>query len=170
MQLNNQVAFVTGATGGIGSEICRSLAKEGANISICYHKKYEEAQVLYKEIISLGRKALLVQADVSKKEQVISAFEATRKKLGPIDILVNNAGVTLTGKLEEISEKDWDHCLAVNLKGVFLSREKGGRDLRLFIGDSGVYLSMFSIFLESFNNFGKCIIPLPCRHSFFRMH
>lgn len=120
MQLTGQIAFVTGATGGIGSEICRSLAKEGANISICYHKKYEEAQVLYKEIISLGRKALLVQADVSKKEQVISAFEATRKKLGPIDILVNNAGITLMGKLEEISEDDWDRCLAVNLKSVFL--------------------------------------------------
>ena len=119
MQLNNQVAFVTGATGGIGSEICRSLAKEGANITICYHSKYEEAQSLHQEIISLGREALLVQADVTKKEQVFSAIEATRKNLGPIDILVNNAGITLTGKLEEISEKDWDHCLAVNLKSVF---------------------------------------------------
>ena len=119
MQLTGQVAFVTGATGGIGSEICRSLAIEGANISICYHTKYEEAQSLWDEITSLGRKALLVQADVSKKDQVISAFEATRKNLGPIDILVNNAGMTLTAKLEEISEKDWDHCLAVNLKSVF---------------------------------------------------
>ncbi|MBA7514506.1 hypothetical protein ES705_06536 [subsurface metagenome] len=50
MQLTGQVAFVTGATGGISSEICRSLAKERANISICYHRKYEEAQILYKEI------------------------------------------------------------------------------------------------------------------------
>jgi len=46
MQLTGQIAFVTGATGGIGSEICRSLAKEGANISICYHTKCEEAQSL----------------------------------------------------------------------------------------------------------------------------
>jgi 3-oxoacyl-[acyl-carrier protein] reductase len=60
MQLTGQVAFVIGATGGIGSEICRSLAKEGANISICYHNKYEEAQSLWSEIISLGREALLV--------------------------------------------------------------------------------------------------------------
>jgi 3-oxoacyl-[acyl-carrier protein] reductase len=120
MQLTDQVAFITGATGGIGSEICRSLAKEGADISICYHTKHEEAQLLGKEITSLGRKALVVQADVSKKEQVISAIEATRKNLGPIDILVNNAGMTLMGKLEEISEDDWDRCLAVNLKSVFL--------------------------------------------------
>jgi len=119
MQLTGQVAFVTGATGGIGSEICRSLAKEGANISICYHTKYEEAQSLWGEITSLGREALLVQADVSKKDQVISAIEATRKNLGAIDILVNNAGMTLTGKLEDISEEDWDYCLAVNLKSVF---------------------------------------------------
>jgi len=118
--LTGQVAFVTGATGGIGSEICRSLAKEGANISICYHKRYELAKMLYKEIISLGRKALFIQADVSNKEQVVSAIEKTKKELGPIDFLVNNAGMTLTGKLEEISEKDWDHCLAVNLKSVFL--------------------------------------------------
>ena len=87
MPLTGQVAFVTGATGGIGSEICRSLAKEGVNISICYHTKYEEAQSLWGEITSLGREALLVQADVSKKEQVISAIEATRKNLGPIDII-----------------------------------------------------------------------------------
>ena len=119
MQLTNQVAFITGANGGIGSEICRSLAKEGANISICYYVDPEKAKLLYKEIVSLGRKALLVQADVTNKEQVISAIEATRKNLGPIDILVNNAGMTLTGKLEDISEKDWDHCLAVNLKSVF---------------------------------------------------
>jgi 3-oxoacyl-[acyl-carrier protein] reductase len=120
MQLTDQVAFITGATGGIGSEICRSLAKEGADISICYHTKHEEAQLLGKEITSLGRKALVVQADVSKKEQVISAIEATRKKLGSIDILVNNAGMTLVGKLEDLSEEDWDRCLEVNLKSVFL--------------------------------------------------
>ena len=120
MQLTDQVAFITGATGGIGSEICRSLAKEGADISICYHTKHEEAQLLGKEITSLGRKALLVQADVSKKKQVISAIETTEKTLGSIDILVNNAGMTLMGKLEEISEDDWDRCLAVNLKSVFL--------------------------------------------------
>ena len=120
MQLTGQVALVTGATGGIGSEICRSLAKEGADIAICYHTKYEEAQMLWREIISLGKEALLVQADVSKKDQVISAFEATRKNLGPIDILVNNAGITLMGKLEDLSEEDWDRCLEVNLKSVFL--------------------------------------------------
>jgi len=120
MQLTDQVAFITGATGGIGSEICRALAKEGADIAICYHTKHEEAQLLGKEITSLGRKALLVQADVSKKEQVISAIETTEKTLGSIDILVNNAGMTLMGKLEEISEDDWDRCLAVNLKSVFL--------------------------------------------------
>jgi len=120
MQLTGQVALVTGATGGIGSEICRALAKEGADIVICYHTKYEEAQSLWGEITSLGREALLVQADVSKKDQVISAFEATRKNLGPIDILVNNAGITLMGKLEDLSEEDWDRCLEVNLKSVFL--------------------------------------------------
>jgi 3-oxoacyl-[acyl-carrier protein] reductase len=77
--LTGQVAFVTGATGGIGSEICRSLAKERANTSICYHTKYEEAQSLCGEITFLGREALLVQADVSKKDQVISAIEKIKK-------------------------------------------------------------------------------------------
>jgi len=52
MQLTDQVAFITGATGGIGSEICRSLAKEGADISICYHTKHEEAQLLCKVQLS----------------------------------------------------------------------------------------------------------------------
>jgi len=60
MQLTGQIAFVTGATGGIGSEICRSFVKEGANVTICHHTKYEVAQSLWGEITSLGRKALLV--------------------------------------------------------------------------------------------------------------
>lgn len=77
--MTGQVAFITGATGRIGSEICRSLTKEGANISICYHTKYKEAQSLWGEIISLGRETLLVKADNSKKDQVIFAIEKTKK-------------------------------------------------------------------------------------------
>ena len=60
MQLTDQVAFITGATGGIGSEICRSLAKEGADISICYYTKLEEAQLLCKEVTYLGKNAIEV--------------------------------------------------------------------------------------------------------------
>jgi len=63
--INRSSRFYNWTTGGIGSEICRSLAKEGADISICYHTKLEEVQLLCKEITSLGKNAIVVQADVS---------------------------------------------------------------------------------------------------------
>jgi len=120
MSLNGKVAFVTGATGGMGKAICFALAKNGADVGICTHTQPEAARQMKKEIEAFGRKAMTVRADVSLKSEVFAAIGDVQKELGPIDILVNNAGITLTGKLEEIAEEDWDRVLAINLKSVFL--------------------------------------------------
>ncbi|MDI6870991.1 MAG: SDR family NAD(P)-dependent oxidoreductase [Bacillota bacterium] len=120
MELAGRVAFVTGATGGIGRAICCALAEAGADIGVCYHSKPDAAALLVADLERKGRRAVAVKADVSRKAEVVAAIEAVRRRLGPIDILVNNAGMTMGGRLEEIAEADWDRCLAVNLKSVFL--------------------------------------------------
>jgi 3-oxoacyl-[acyl-carrier protein] reductase len=68
----------------------------------------------------MGRKAVVVKADVSKKIQVARMIETVRTKLGDIDILVNNAGIVNSGKIENIPEAEWDRVFAINLKGTFL--------------------------------------------------
>lgn len=119
MALIGTVAFVTGATGGIGKATCKALAASGADVGICYHSKPDAADALKRELEAMGRRAVIVQADVSDKEQVLAAISTVVKELGPIDILVNNAGKTFSGKIEDISEEDWDRCLAINLKSAF---------------------------------------------------
>lgn len=120
LELAGRVAFVTGATGGIGQAICRTLARAGADLGVAYHSHPEAAERLRQELRSLGRKVSLVQADVARKAEVQAAVAEVTRDLGPIEILVNNAGMTLAGKVEEIAEEDWDRCLAVNLKSCFL--------------------------------------------------
>lgn len=117
-ELENKVALVTGATGGIGRAVCIALARDGADIGICYGSKTEAAENLAREISKMGRRSCLVKADVSKREEAFSAVSKIRAALGPVDILVNNAGITMTGKIEEITEEDWHRCLAVNLDSV----------------------------------------------------
>jgi len=117
MELAGKTAFVTGASGGIGSAICRALAAEGADVAICFHSHQKAAIDLADEIQAMGRKAMTFKLDISDKDAVFNAIDMASVCLGDIDILVNNAGMTMTGRIEDISEQDWDRCMAINLKG-----------------------------------------------------
>ena len=114
----NRVAFITGATGGIGRAICLALARENIDIGLCFHSSRSDAEALAEELKKSGCRFHIVQADVSLKEAVYEAVDNVRRTLGPIDILVNNAGITMTGALEDITESDWHHCLSINLDSV----------------------------------------------------
>ena len=121
-RLEDRVAVVTGAAKGMGGEICRALAREGAHLALAAR---EEAplEALGREVEALGRRALVVPTDVTDEAAVERLVARTRQALGGrIDILVNGAGVT--GPIEtpvwEITAEEWDHVLAVNLKGTFL--------------------------------------------------
>ena len=121
-RLEDRVAVVTGAAKGMGGEICRALAREGAHLALAAR---EEAplEALGREVEALGRRALVVPTDVTDEAAVEQLVARTRQALGGrIDILVNGAGVT--GPIEtpvwEITAEEWDHVLAVNLKGTFL--------------------------------------------------
>ncbi|MDT8069266.1 MAG: 3-oxoacyl-ACP reductase family protein [Terriglobia bacterium] len=118
--LNNRVALVTGASRGIGAGIAIALTRAGVHVAVNYRERADAAKAVCAEIKSLGRKALAIQADVSRTEDVNRMVAAVEANLGPIDILVNNAGIAIPRKLEEITEAEWDLILTVNLKSVFL--------------------------------------------------
>jgi len=118
--LNSQVAIVTGASRGIGREIALSLAEAGANVVINYAGNKALAEEVAEKVRESGAKALVVQADVSKSDQVERLIAVTNAEFGRIDILVNNAGITKDNLIMRMKEEDWDDVINTNLKSAFL--------------------------------------------------
>jgi len=114
-QLKDQVAFVTGATAGIGKAIAKAFVEAGAHV-IALGTNRERGDELVKEG---NGKITFMQVDVSKKEQIEKAIDETLAKFQKIDILVNNAGITRDGLLMRMSDEDWDQVIAVNLTSSF---------------------------------------------------
>ena len=124
--LSGQVALVTGAARGLGRAISLALAHAGADVALGLRDVHADAG-LTAEIQKMGRKALPLQMDVSKMEQIFRSVEDTVKHFGRIDILVNNAGIAPENPAENVSEEDFDETLAVNLKGTFFASQAAGR-------------------------------------------
>jgi len=120
MVLSNQVAIVTGATGGIGQAIATALAREGAVVVVNYVRSAEKAETLVSRLTEMGAQALAVQADVSTPEGAERLVQAALDRFGRVDILVNNAGINHDTLLVRMKESDWDSVLDTNLKGAFL--------------------------------------------------
>jgi 3-oxoacyl-[acyl-carrier protein] reductase len=118
--LKSRVALVTGASRGIGAGIAVALATAGADVAINYREQGVAAQSVCAEIASLGQKAIALQADVSRAEEITRMVLEVEASLGKVDILVNNAAIAQPRPFEEISESEWDEILRVNLKSVFL--------------------------------------------------
>jgi 3-oxoacyl-[acyl-carrier protein] reductase len=118
--LKNRVALVTGGSRGIGAGIAVALATAGAEVAVNYREQGAAAQSVCAEIAALGRKAIAVQADVSRADEITRMVSELESSLGPVDILVNNAAIAQPRPFEEISETEWDEILRVNLKSVFL--------------------------------------------------
>lgn len=119
MQLAGKTALVTGASRGIGRSIALLLAERGADIAVNYAGNTAAAEAVKAEIAALGRRAVLIRADVADTAACEAMVAETVEKLGRIDILVNNAGITRDGLLMRMKEEDWDAVLATNLKSVF---------------------------------------------------
>jgi 3-oxoacyl-[acyl-carrier protein] reductase len=114
--LNGRVALVTGASRGIGRAIALALAEAGADVVVNYLSRSREAQEVESQICQAGRRCIAIQADVSIRGDVDRLVAAA----GPIDILINNAGIARPQAIEDITERDWDDLIDVNLKSVFL--------------------------------------------------
>lgn len=130
MDLAGRVALVTGSSRGIGRAAALALAKAGADVAINYRATAQLAADTEKEIRTLGRKVVAIQADVSQGSDVEMLVARTREALGPIDILINNAGIIRPQPVEEIRESDWDDLIAVNLKSCFLLTQAVLADMR----------------------------------------
>jgi 3-oxoacyl-[acyl-carrier protein] reductase/pteridine reductase len=118
--LTGKAALVTGAAKRIGRSIALRLAADGADVVVNYETSKVEADGVVREIEALGRRALAIQADVSKRADVQRLFAQAMAKFGRLDILVNNAGQFFSAKFEDITDEQWDGIMAANLKSQFL--------------------------------------------------
>jgi 3-oxoacyl-[acyl-carrier protein] reductase len=133
MDLHDRVALVTGATGGLGAVIARSLASEGANVALTHLGHREEGEAVCREIEANGRKAFLVHLDQSDAASCESAVEKAVGFLGRLDILVNNAAVNQPvpfQDLDGLTPEIWDRLLNTNLRGPFLLTRAAARHLK----------------------------------------
>ena len=119
MQLEGKVALVTGGSRGIGRAIALLLAKRGADVAINFAGNEAAAQATVDEIKALGRKAIMIKADVAVNAACVAMVDQVVQEFGKIDILVNNAGITRDGLLMRMKEEDWDAVLNTNLKSVY---------------------------------------------------
>ena len=117
MNLEGKVAIVTGASGGIGSAICKRLSLEGATMAVNYREKPAPAEELAALLRDDGREAQPFQADVSRPEDGKRLIAEVLSRFGKIDILVSNAGVEHFGKLEEITPEDFTRVFSINVAG-----------------------------------------------------
>ena len=119
MQLKNKVAIVTGGSKGIGWGIVHVFAQRGAKVVVVARNKNAGMQTV-EEVLERGGDAIFVSCDISNEVEVQAMVQETLDAYGQIDILVNNAGVGVYKSVVEATSDDWDRCLNIDLKGVFL--------------------------------------------------
>ena len=124
--LSGKVSLITGGGTGLGRAMAIGLAKYGSNIVIVDIDP-DKAKDVVRKIESLEKSALAIKADVTKREEVDHMVQDVLDKFRTIDILVNSAGIGRRVKAEEMSEKDWDEVISVNLKGTFLCCQSVGK-------------------------------------------
>jgi 3-oxoacyl-[acyl-carrier protein] reductase len=126
-KLAGKVAVVTGASKGIGADIAKHFAAEGATVVVNYASSKEGADRVVDEIAKQGGKAVAVQANVAKKAEIARLFAETKKAFGKLDILVNNAGVYEFLPLDEVSEEHFHKHFDVNVLGLILTTQEAVR-------------------------------------------
>lgn len=122
MPLRDKSALITGSSSGIGRSVALAMAAAGADIAINHPSPREAnaAAELAEQIRVLGRRAVIIEADVADEQAVSSMVEQATRVLGRIDILVNNAGIAAAAPVQELDVAVWDRVLAVHLRGTFL--------------------------------------------------
>lgn len=145
--LDGKVAFITGAGSGIGRGTAERLAKEGASICIA-DMDLEGAERTADLVGQLGAKAAVVKCNVASQQQLIDAVEHCAKTFGRLDIAVANAGMGRGGHILELSLKDWQDQLDVNLTGVFLTVQTTAKKMVEF-GNGGRIVCIASLAAEN---------------------
>lgn len=145
--MTNRIAFITGASRGIGRACALSLSQAGARVAIAA-RNMEQLETLASEIRAQGQEAFPVAIDLANPDSIKEAIAKTAKDFGPIAILVNNAGITKDGLALRMKKDDWDTVISTNLTGAFLAiqqvlhgmmRERWGRIINIssVVGEMG---------------------------------
>jgi 3-oxoacyl-[acyl-carrier protein] reductase len=127
--LDGKIAIVTGSSRGIGRAIAERLAADGAQVVVNYTRAVEAARDVVAMIERAGGRAVAVQADVSRLDDVRRLF-ATAERLGGVDIVVANAGVIVTRPFAETLDEDYEHMFAINARGTFYTLREAARRVR----------------------------------------
>ena len=123
MELKDNVALVTGASGGLGRQICLSLANAGANLAVAYNSRHGEAQVTARKVRDIGVESEPLRCDLTDRQQVESLVSQTMERFGRVDILVNNAVYNKWipfNDLEALTFEEWEKITSINLTGPML--------------------------------------------------
>jgi len=129
-QQTQKVALVTGASGGIGTETAKRLARDGFAVIVNYAGNAAPAEATVREIEAAGGKAISAQADVSDPAAVRRLFDSAQTAFGGVDVVVNNAGIMKLANIADTDDALFDQTIAVNLKGVFNVLREAARRLR----------------------------------------
>ena len=123
-RLQNQVAWISGASSGMGEAIARLFASEGASVALV-DVQAARGRAIAEEIRTTGGRAVFIECDVRKEEAVRASFEQTAADFGGLNIIVNCAGIVQVKLLHQLDEADWDRLMAINVKAIFFSIKHG---------------------------------------------
>jgi 3-oxoacyl-[acyl-carrier protein] reductase len=130
IDLTGKTAIVTGGSRGIGRSACLLLASAGANIVLGFHNNESAAQSVVEEIQLIGKHALAVAGDVSKRETFEQLFDQARSAFGPIHVVVGNAGVWERAAIDEMTENQWQKTIDTNLKSIYYLCHFAAREMK----------------------------------------
>ncbi|WAH39134.1 enoyl-[acyl-carrier-protein] reductase FabL [Alicyclobacillus dauci] len=141
MRYQDKVVCVTGSSRGIGKQLALRFAAEGADIVINYFRNGDAAREVAQEIEALGRKALLVRANMAQEEKIISMFEEIRDEFGRLDVFVHNAASGRNRQAMEVDVKGWDWTVNVNTRAFLIGAQQAAR---LMPEEGGAMLALSS--------------------------
>src|SRR5271170_7086137 len=144
MSLKGKVAIVTGGNSGIGKAIALGLAKAGANIMIDYIANPQAADAVEQQIVALGDKAIGVDADVSRIDELQTLIDAAVKAFGRVDVMVNNAGVETRTSVLDTTESQYEKVLKINLKSAFFGTQIAAKQM-IKQGNGGRIINITSV-------------------------
>ncbi|NTV86382.1 MAG: SDR family oxidoreductase [Burkholderiaceae bacterium] len=126
IDLSGRVAFITGASGGLGAQFARTLAAAGAGVVLA-SRRLEKLKALRAEIEGDGGDAHVIELDVTDNDSIKSAVAHAETEMGSIDILVNNSGVSTTQRIQDVGEDEYDFVFNTNVRGAFFVAQEVGK-------------------------------------------
>ena len=126
IDLSGRVAFITGASSGLGAQFARTLARAGAGVVLA-SRRVEKLKELRARIEGEGGDAHVIELDVTDHDSIKAAVAHAETEMGSIDILVNNSGVSTTQRIQDVTEEDFDYIMNTNLRGAFFVAQEVGK-------------------------------------------